>query len=303
MSNITIKEFDKVKDRFLKHAPLEVFEKEAAFAIQIIKNSSGLQKCTIESNLKAVYNISLTGLTLNPVAKQAYLIPRYNGFTKQMETVLEPSYMGLIKLLTDAGSVKSMVSAPVYENDHFIINLADNIAPVIHNPYLKRERGEIIGFYSVASLHDGTRQAEWMPVEDINEIRDRSESYKAFKAGKIKSCVWESDYSEMGRKTVIKRHYKTLPRTNQMSKIDEAINITNEDYRPSDSYISFLTNKVLQSGLSEDEKADLEMELSVCNSERAKEIQELIELNQVDPISSGRNYSQRDILEKLDTLT
>lgn len=303
MSNITIKVFDKVKDRFLKHAPLEVFEKEAAFAIQILKNSSGLQKCTIESNLKAVYNISLTGLTLNPVAKQAYLIPRYNGLTKQMEAVLEPSYMGLIKLLTDAGSVKSMVSAPVYENDHFIINLADNIAPVIHNPYLKRERGEIIGFYSVASLHDGTRQAEWMTVEDINEIRDRSESYKAFKAGKIKSCVWESDYSEMGRKTVIKRHYKTLPRTNQMSKIDEAIHITNEDYKPSDGYISFLTNKVLQSGLSEDEKADLEMELSVCNSERAKEIQELIELNQVDPISSGRNYSQKDILEKLDTLT
>lgn len=302
MSNLTIKEFDKVKERFLKHAKLEVFEKETAFAIQLIKSSKGLQSCTVESNLKAVYSISLTGLTLNPVARQAYLIPRYNSYTRQMEAVLEPSYMGLIKLLTDAGSVKAILANVVYENDHFVLNLADNVAPVIHNPYLKRERGEIIGFYSVASLHDGTRQAEWMSVEDVNEIRERSESYKAYQAKKIKSCVWVSDYTEMGRKTVLKRHYKTLPRTNQMSKVDEAINIDNQDYKPSDGYIDYLTSKLLKSSLSEDEKADLEMELSICNSERANEINMMLDNHEVDPISSGHNYTQKDIHKKLDTL-
>jgi recombination protein RecT len=83
--------------------------KEISFALQHISKNKSLEKCSPESKLKSVVNISQIGLTLNPVAKEAYLVPRWNSVSGGMECCLEPSYVGLIKLLTDAGSVTSVV--------------------------------------------------------------------------------------------------------------------------------------------------------------------------------------------------
>src|SRR5689334_11701957 len=86
---------------------IEKVKQEISFAIQHVNKSPQLQKCTTESLQMAVLNISNIGLSLNPAAKEAYLIPRWNGVTKVTEAALEPSYVGLVKLLTDAGSVTS----------------------------------------------------------------------------------------------------------------------------------------------------------------------------------------------------
>jgi len=57
----------------------EIFTREISFAVQAINGSEMLQKCDRNSVLQAVYNIALTGLSLNPIAKLAYLTPRWNG--------------------------------------------------------------------------------------------------------------------------------------------------------------------------------------------------------------------------------
>jgi recombination protein RecT len=284
MSNeiITRGEFTKVEKAMSEAGfSIEKVKQEISFAIQLINKSSQLQKCSRESLQVAVLNISNIGLSLNPAAKEAYLIPRWNNTTKSMEAVLEPGYVGLVKLLTDAGSVKSMVCHLVYTNDSFEVDLANNSNPVKHRPELSREkRGEVAGCYALATLIDGTRQVEYMDISEINDIRGRSETYKAYLEGKIKSCTWLTDPGEMARKTVIKRIYKYLPRTERMDKIDEAIKQDNTDFGVSDAQVFYIENLLNNSTLEQRQRDAIEMEIPVMSGQRAGEVINMLQANQ-----------------------
>jgi recombination protein RecT len=258
----------------------EQVKKEVSFAIQAINKSAQLQKCSGESVLQAVLNIANVGLTLNPAAKEAYLIPRYNGTTRLMEACLDPSYIGLVKLLTDTGSVKAMVCQLVYDTDHFEVDLANNQSPVIHKPDLKTKREKPIAVYALATLSDGTRQVEYMDITEVEQIRGRSETYKAFIAGKIQSCTWVSDFGEMTRKTVIKRIYKYLPRSEKAAVLDRAVDLDNEDYKASDSQIDYIENLLRTSTYDEKQREWIELELPVMNPKRATEVIEMLKNNQ-----------------------
>lgn len=277
----------------------ERVKKEISFAIQAINRSEQLQKCSRESLLQAVLNVSNVGLTLNPASKEAYLIPRYSGITRSMEASLEPSYIGMVKLLTDTGSVKSMVCQLVYEGDKFELDLANNSSPVIHKPELSSsKRGKPIGVYALATLADNNRQVEWMDIETVHEIRDRSETYKAFKLGKIKSCTWVSDEGEMTRKTVIKRIYKYLPRSEKAAALDAAIELDNQDYTASDRQIEMIENLLRSSTYDEKQRQWLEMEVPTMTSKRASEVIEQLLMNQPNErtrLQNGEMLSQREV--------
>jgi len=251
--------------------------KEISFALQHLDKNKSLQGCTPESKLKSVVNIASIGLTLNPVAKEAYLVPRWNSTIKGMECCLEPSYIGLVKLLTDTGSIESIICQIVYRNDKFSFNIADSLNPISHSPTLvKSERGDMLGAYALATLPNGKKQAEWMDVSEINDIRDRSESWKAYSAGKISTCVWLTDYTEMARKTVIRRIYKYLPRTEKMERVDNAIAIDNTDYEITNEQIYIIDDLMDAVGIIDEEKKFKRMEIQNYNaSDAAKYIDEL----------------------------
>lgn len=206
------------------------FHKEVSFAIQHIHKNPYLKQCTPVSFLRAVINLAQVGLTLNPISKLAYLVPRYNTKEKALECCLEPDYRGLVKLLTDAGSVKSVAVNLIHEGDQIDIDMATEQKVMKHVPHFLtgKPKGKILGVYSLAILPDNSRHIEPMSYPDIMEIRDRSESYKAFADGKVKSCIWVSDEGEMCRKTVLKRHTKYLPKSNAMEKLDTAIELDNQ---------------------------------------------------------------------------
>lgn len=282
----------------------ERVKQEISFAIQIINKSAQLQKCSSDSLKQAVLNVSNIGLTLNTAAKEAYLIPRWNGVTRLNEACLEPSYVGLCKLLTDAGSVKSIVCQLVHESDKFEIDLANNMNPVTHKPELvKSKRGNILGAYALATLIDGTRQVEYMDIEEINEIRERSETYKAFKESKIKSCTWVTDFGEMARKTVIKRIYKYLPRTERMQAIDKAVEVDNQDFTASDDQLSYIESLLSTSDVQDKERELLEMEMSVMNSQRASQVIGMLKGRQLDPVTHRGSYSQAEVNAHLKRVT
>ena len=283
MSNeITRQQFDPIA-KAMQDAGFnpERVKKEISFAIQIINKSPGLQKCSQQSLQAAVLNISNIGLSLNPVAREGYLIPRWDSLNKCSVAVFDPSYIGLVKLLTDSGSVKSMLCQLVYSGDNFEVDLANNGNPVIHKPELTRsKRGDVTGVYALATLIDGTRQVEYMSIEEVNEIRERSETYKAHKAGKIQSCTWITDAGEMTRKTVIKRIYKYLPRTDRMTQIDEAIAAYNSDFAISDAQAYYIESLVATSTLEDRQRGAIEMEVPVMSSSRATEVIEMLKANQ-----------------------
>jgi phage RecT family recombinase len=298
MSNqLTTANFQPAEKRMLELGMDVVqIKKEISFALQHINKSQKLQECTPESKLAAVINIANIGLTLNPVAKEAYLIPRWNKNFRSNECSLEPGYVGLVKLLTDAGSITAMVANVVYENDKFEMDIADNRNPITHKPELvKSKRGSIIGCYALATLPGGARQAEWMDIDELLDIRERSETWAAYKASKISTCTWLTDEAEMMRKTVIKRIYKYLPRTKKMNKVDEAIKLDNTDYSASDEQLNYIESLLSSSTLDERQRTSIEMEMAVMNGQRASQVIEHLKNNQLDPLKQGHGGSSKEI--------
>ena len=148
---------------------------------------------------------------------------------------------------------------------------------------------ENYGVFALATLSDNTRQVEWMDLAEVEEIRERSETYKAFKNNKIKSCTWASDFGELMRKTVIKRIYKYLPRSEKAVFIDRAIELDNEDYKISDAQIAYIENLLNQSTLDDRQKQWLEMEIPTMGAKRASEVIEMLKNNQPNERTRIRN--------------
>lgn len=269
--------------------PSQKVMREISFALQLINSNKDLQACSKESLQSAVINVANIGLTLNPAAKEAYLIARWNSQKRCKEAGLEPSYIGLQKLIMEHGGITSVVTNVVYENDQFELDLADKVKPVTHKPCLvKSKRGALIGAYSVATLPNGDQQPEWIDIESLHEIRALSESYKAYMADKINSCVWISHESEMCRKTVIKRLVKYLPRTSENDKLTEAIQTDNEDYGATFQQANYIQDLLMSANVTPEKERQIWDSLnSGMSFSEAKSVIEFLQENQIDDIRSN----------------
>jgi recombination protein RecT len=208
------------------------FNREAGFAIQILCNNPYLLKCDPESVKHAVVNVALTGLTLNPALKYAYLVPRKSK--DGVKCILDLSYIGMIKILTDAGAVKNIDAGVIYSNDKFDFRRGSD-------PYFKHQpalsnRGEKVGAYAIAFLRDGGFQFEILGKEDIEKVRATSESWKNEEGRKY--SPWETWEDEMWKKTALKRLFKLLPKTNFSEQLIASISHDYEneisDLKPSE---------------------------------------------------------------------
>lgn len=200
------------------------FEQEAHFALQALRANSFLAKVASEnpdSLINAVHNIASVGLSLNPALKHAYLVPR-DG-----KVCLDFGYKGLSHLAMDAGSIKYVQAEIVYSKDTFELRGRGEEPKHLRDPF-SPDRGDIRGAYCIAELADGNFLVETMSLSEIHAIRDRTQAYKAYVDGKVKSCPWVSDEGEMMKKTVIRRASKAWPMTNggrvesAMKALDEA---------------------------------------------------------------------------------
>ncbi|MFN3375503.1 MAG: recombinase RecT [Burkholderiaceae bacterium] len=193
------------------------FEREAGFAMQTLEANSfalSIAQRNRQSVVNAITNVAAIGLSLNPATKLAYLVPRKTGI------VLEISYIGLVKLATDTGSVRWVKAELVYEADHFEIDGYGK--PPVHrfNPFAK-DRGPVVGAYCVAKTSDGDYLTDAMSIEEIHAIRDRSEAWKNGQKG-----PWKTDPGEMAKKTVVKRASKLWPHS---ERLDQAVHLLNTE--------------------------------------------------------------------------
>lgn len=184
------------------------FNREAGFAIQVLTNNPYLMKCDPDSVKHAIVNVALTGITLNPALKYAYLVPR--KVKNELKCILDISYIGMIKILTDAGAVKNVDAGVIYANDKYDFRRGSD-------PYFKHQpalsnRGEKVGAYAIAFLRDGGFQFEILGKDEIEKIRATSESWKNEEGRKY--SPWETWEDEMWKKSVLKRLFKLLPKTN-----------------------------------------------------------------------------------------
>ena len=123
-----------------------------------------------------------------------------------------PMVAGIMKLVRNSGEISTWSVQAVYENDQFDFCLGDE-EHITHKPALSN-RGQLIAVYSIVSMKDGEKSREVMSVEDVNAIRARSRSGK--------SGPWVSDFAEMAKKTVVRRHSKRLPLSTDIDGVMQA---------------------------------------------------------------------------------
>jgi recombination protein RecT len=196
------------------------FAREAEFAIQAICASEYAIKIAREnpqSVRDAVTNIAAIGISLNPAKKQAYLVPRKGAIC------LVISYMGLLDLAIQSGSILWGQAEQVYAADKFTMHGFDQPPTHDRDPFAK-ERGALVGVYVVVKTLDGDYLTATMTADEVFAIRDRSDAWKAYKKDQSKTCPWVTDEGEMVKKTVIKRAYKTWPKSD---RLDKAVHILN----------------------------------------------------------------------------
>ena len=275
MSNLPVKEREQKNKELVFTAQKQFeasneykmnFNREAGFAIQILTQNEFLASCDQESIRNAVVNVSLTGLTLNPALKFAYLVPRAG------KCILDISYIGMIKVLTDAGAVKNTDAGVIYSNDKWDFRKGSD-------PYFKHQpalsnRGEKIGAYAIAFLRDGGFQFEIIGKEEIEKIRATSESWKNEKGRKY--SPWETWEDEMWKKTALKRLFKLLPKTNFSDQLIAAISTDHEnemnDLSPDQKYENIFDEIQTAEEVKETKKESKKQDTKEENSETKTEV-------------------------------
>lgn len=183
----------------------------------VIENPK-LMACTRLSLLSSIHTAAQLGLEPTGLLGSAYLVPyrrraEVDGkWQSIMEAQLIPGYRGLIDLARRSGEIDAIEARVVRLRDHFDYRLGTD--PLVdHRPFVPnpaddlgdRDPGPFVAAYMVATLKGGYKQAEVMSYDEVEAVRKRS---KAADDG-----PWVTDWSEMARKTVVRRGAKYLPLT------------------------------------------------------------------------------------------
>lgn len=142
-----------------------------------------------------------------------------------------PMVAGLRKLIFQSGLVDALDTNVVYENDVFKYRAGTN-AGIDHEPEMIGDRGKPIAAYSIARMKSGGMSVEVMRWDDIVRIAKDTP-------------VWRSHQGEMARKTVLRRHFKSLPSSAEAQQAFEAMDelYTNEAGETQPGEISEPTRK------------------------------------------------------------
>ena len=188
------------------------WQKEMQFAIQAFQKNEYLAKTAAANPVSAqnaIINLAAIGITLNPAAKLAYLVPR-DGMV-----CLDVSYMGLLHLAQSTGAIKWGQCKLVHQGDTYESNGLDAAPTHKYNAF--GDRGPIVGGYCTVKTADGDYLTEEMSLAEIKVVEASS---------KAKNGPWKNWWEEMARKTIVKRASKYWPR---VDRLDAAINHLNTD--------------------------------------------------------------------------
>lgn len=184
---------DAVKSSLPSHLTPDRFVRVALTAMM---RTPKLAQCSQESLFKALLDLSSLGI--EPDGRRAHLIPYENRKNGTVEAQLIIDYKGLIELAKRSGEVSSWRAESVCERDFFEWQNGS----ITHKIDWLKPRGKTLAVYSHVKNANGIDDYEIMTLEQVDGIRKRS---KAKDYG-----PWVTDYEEMAKKTVIRRHSKRL---------------------------------------------------------------------------------------------
>ena len=206
------------KKMLAKHLTTERFMRVVLNSCQ---KTPALLKCNRESFFARIMDCAALGLEPDSPLQHCHLIPFKDTCTLIM------GYRGMIELAERADAVKSWRTVVVRAGDYFEVE--EGTEPrIVHRPKQPEEgiqRGKAVAFYSVIRNHHGEIDFEVMWRDEVDAIRKRSRAKD--------SGPWKTDFDEMGRKTVMRRHAKRIRMSDEFRRAEE---LDNEQYpQPQDA--------------------------------------------------------------------
>jgi recombination protein RecT len=170
-------------------------ERFVRIAFQSTFRNPKLLQCSQESFFNCLLELAAMGL--EPDGRNAHLIPFGQVCTKIVD------YKGIAQVLRRNKDVISLHCDVVYTRDEYEAEQGTN-QHLRHVKYRGAEgRGSPILAYSFVRLPDGSQEFEEMTVGEVESVRKRSRTPN--------EGPWVTDWDQMARKTVFRRHSKTLP--------------------------------------------------------------------------------------------
>lgn len=201
MEQMMVKMSEQIKKALPQHMSNERFQRVALTAFG---SNPKFLNCDPVSFLAAMMDSAQLGLEPNTPLGQAYLIPYGNKVQFQV------GYKGLLELALRSGKIKTLYAHEVRENDKFEVKYGLH-QDLIHEPVLKGERGDVIGYYAVYHLDTGGHSFVFMTKEEV--LTHAKSKSKTFNNG-----PWQTDFDAMAKKTVIKQLLKYAPLSIEMQK-------------------------------------------------------------------------------------
>ena len=184
-------------------------------AMGAMRTTPALMECTTESLFGSVVQCAQLGLEPNTPMGHAYLVPfnrkvkqqgRPDTWVKDVQVII--GYRGLLDLARRSGQIVSIEAHAVKAEDEFDFELGLE-HKLVHKPCMT-DRGDIIAFYAVAHMKGGGTAFEVMTKNEVDRVMKGSQSQGKY-------GPWKDHYEEMGRKTVIRRLFKYLPVSIELS--------------------------------------------------------------------------------------
>jgi len=182
------------------------YDRMCRSVVNAISTTPAIAKCTPASIFLSTVRAFSMGLEPNGPLGQGYLVP----FGNQCQFM--PGYRGLIDISRRTGEIALFKAVAVHEKDSFNVNADKYNELHTYDPF-SEDRGKIVGYYAVYVLKDGYFDFEPMRLSEIEEIRKRSKCSN--------NGPWVTDFSEMCKKTVIKRLAKRAPASIELAQAIE----------------------------------------------------------------------------------
>jgi recombination protein RecT len=198
--------------------PVDRFVRVVMTAIQ---RNPELLNCDRRSLWNACMQAAQDGLV--PDGRQGALV----AFDGKVTWV--PMVQGIMIKARNSGEIAKWELGEVHAKDQFDFQLGDDPF-VAHKPWIptpltrmsdeadeqfgERLRahanpGEVTHFYSIVTFTNGLKSRDVMAAQEVEYVRD-TYARKSKKTGQF-SPAWVKRFGEMGKKTVARRHAKTLP--------------------------------------------------------------------------------------------
>lgn len=163
----------------------------------------------------------LDGKEAAPVIYNVNVAPKGQPAQWKQKVQYMPMLEGLKKKIYSTGLTETIEARVVYQNElkDFIYSIDEQGTNFNHTPMVFGEPGEAVGAYAKTVIKEtGELVIEFIRVEEIAKIREASKSKD--------SGPWASWWTEMAKKSAIRRLVKRLPQAEQLKSIIEHDNET-----------------------------------------------------------------------------